>query len=79
MTDCTTDEPGSYLGIGAVATEVGVPRSTIRDWERLGLIPASERLQPGARRIWRLADLPQILKCVESRRARREERRLSAA
>lgn len=52
-----------YLSIGAVAQQAGVSPSTIKNYERQGVIPPAERTLSGYRR-YRLDQLPAIATAV---------------
>ncbi len=58
-----------FLGIGALAQELGVSPSGVRRWEKIGLIPPAAR--GAGRRVYRAGDVEAIRKQVEERRAAR--------
>jgi len=60
---------GELIGIGNVAAEMGVSRSAVRKWERLGVIPPASRVLGTEQRVFRLADLDVIRERVEAMRA----------
>ena len=74
-----TEPTDALLSTGGLAARLGVSQSAVKLWEREGAIPRGIVIEGSGRKAWRLVDLPNIQRCVEARRARREERRLSAA
>ena len=68
-TGTTTD--AQLLGIGAVATLVGVSPTCLRLWESAREIPPAIRVPPDGRRIYRSEDLALI----EQRAAKMRRRR----
>ncbi|MDP9472139.1 MAG: hypothetical protein M3Q71_15975 [Chloroflexota bacterium] len=63
-----------YIGIGGMAEAIGVSRQAIRNMELAGIVPPADRLDPGRRRIWRVADLEAIRAHVASHRANKRAR-----
>ena len=57
------------MGIGGVAAEMGVSRSAVRKWERLGVIPPAARVVGSEQRVYRVIDLDLIRERVEAMRA----------
>ncbi len=74
MADHDPSDRAAYVGIGAVASALGVSRESVRNFERRGLLPPAERVEPGTRRIWRVADIEAIRAQVEQQRAKRGDR-----
>ncbi len=66
MADRATEQ---FLGIGALAQELGVSPSGVRRWEKIGLIPPAAR--GAGRRVYRIGDVEAIRKQVEEQRAAR--------
>ena len=48
---------GDLISIGGVAKRLNISPSTVRLWERRGLIPPATRLEGSDRRVWRAGDL----------------------
>ncbi len=63
------DSETKFIGIGPLAEQLGVGRSTIRLWERKGWIEPAPRLAGSDRRVYRADDLALIRERVEERRA----------
>ncbi len=59
-----------FLGIGALAQELGVSPSGVRRWEKIGLIPPAAR--GAGRRVYRIGDVEAIRKQVQARRTTRQ-------
>ncbi len=73
------DRPGPFISIGGVAERLGVAPSTVRKWERLGVIPAAPRLEgvgATARRVYLPDDVAEIQRRVTEMRenGRRKDR-----
>ncbi len=64
MADQVTEQ---FLGIGALAQELGVSPSGVRRWEKIGLIPPAVR--GAGRRVYRASDVEAIRERVEAQRA----------
>jgi excisionase family DNA binding protein len=60
MTDRDTQPGQAYLSIGEAANRLGVSPSTLRAWERKGLI-ALAVWTPGGQRRYRAADVDALL------------------
>jgi len=60
---------GELIGIGTVAEQLGVSRSAVRKWERLGVIPTAARVVGSDQRVYRVVDLDLIRERVEAMRA----------
>ena len=73
------EDASGLISTGGLAAEVGVPISTVKLWARQGVLPEPITIRGSGRRAWRLADLPEIQRRVEARRARRETRAATAA
>ncbi len=58
-----------FIGIGPLAEQLGVGRSTIRLWERKGWIEPAPRLAGSDRRVYRVDDLEAIRAKVSEKRA----------
>jgi Helix-turn-helix domain len=52
---------GIAVGIEKAATYCDVSDTTMRDWIKRGIVPTSQ-MEPGARRLVRIADLDQALR-----------------
>ncbi len=65
------DTGREFLGIGAVANRLGLSRTRIRQLEVAGEIPASRRLIPGDRRIWRADEVEAMRQTIEAQRRHR--------
>ncbi len=65
---------GGFVSVGAVAQAVGLCPQSIRNLERRGTIPRANRLDPGRRRVWRVADIEAIRVQIEQQRAKRGDR-----
>ena len=63
-----------FLGIGAVADRLGLSRSRLRQLEEAGIIPASSRLVPGDRRVWRTDDIEPMREAIKARPAAARQR-----
>ena len=63
------DPSDEVVGIGRVAAEIGVSRSAVRKWERLGVIPPAARVGGSDQRVYRLVDIGMIRERVEAMRA----------
>lgn len=59
----------ALFGVGVLADSLGVSRSTIRSWERLGRIPPPTRLLGSERRVYRPEDLALIRERMTEMRA----------
>ncbi len=68
-----SEEP-HFLGIGGFAQACGVSRESIRKWETVGRVPPAQRLDPGNRRVWRLAEVEDVITRVRAERAARQQR-----
>jgi DNA-binding transcriptional MerR regulator len=66
----TTPRP-ELLGIGAVASALGVSPSILRRWERAAEIPAALRVAPDGRRVFRGSDFELIARRASRMRRRR--------
>ncbi len=71
----TEEAPEQFVGIGAIATALGVCPSSVRKWERRGVIPTAPRILGSDRRLYRLDDVPMIRQRVNAMRAARRRRR----
>jgi len=60
---------GELIGIGGVAEQLGVSRSAVRKWERLGVIPTAARVAGSDQRVYRVVDLDLIRQRVAEKRA----------
>ncbi len=62
-------EPGTaeLIGIGVLANQLGVAPSTVRLWERQGLVPAALRIAGQGRRVYRSTDVDAIRRVLEER------------
>ena len=56
------------ISIGGVAKRLNISPSTVRLWERRGLIPPATRLEGSDRRVWRIGDLVAISPRPEAHR-----------
>ncbi len=63
-----------FLGVGALADELGLSCSRVRQLEEAGVIPASRRLIPGFRHIWPAGDLDLIRERLDEKRAAGRQR-----
>ncbi len=63
-----------FLGIGGFAQACGVSCESVRKWEKLGRVPPAQRLNPGSRRVWRLAEVEDVITRVRAERAARQQR-----
>ncbi len=68
----TPPEEPPFLGIGGFAQACGVSREAIRKWEVAGRVPPAQRLNPGSRRVWRLAEVEDVITRVRAERAGRQ-------
>ncbi len=59
----------TFIGIGPLAEQLGVGRSTIRLWERKGWIEPAPRLAGSDRRVYQADDLETIRARVSEKRA----------
>ena len=50
------------VSTGGVARRLGVSPSTVRNYERAGLIPESMTLEGSGRKAWRESDLVDVLR-----------------
>lgn len=68
-------EPGTaeLIGIGVLADQLGVAPSTVRLWERQGLIPAAPRIAGQHRRVYRAGDVDAIRRVLEERETGRRK------
>ena len=66
----TTDE---LLSVGGLAARLNRSPSTVKFWERTGVIPSSVRVSGDNRRVWRSSDI----ELIERRIAQREAEKLS--
>jgi DNA-binding transcriptional MerR regulator len=73
------DQQRRLVSIGVVSQAVGVPPSTIRDWEKAGLLPQPARVQDGTldRRCYSLDDI-ELIRMTASARRRQQRQRQSA-
>jgi len=56
----TKDGSGGYLSSGGLAKALNVSRSSVKDWDRRGVIVPASRITGSGRRVWRVADLHTI-------------------
>ncbi len=68
-----------FLGIGGFAQACGVSRESVRKWERLGRVPAAQRIDPGSRRVWRLSEVEDVITRVRAEREAARRDRVSVA
>jgi len=62
-----------FVGIGYLADALGVSPSTVRQWERTGVIPAADRVGGSERRIYRISDVEMLRAKAPHRRDRRQK------
>jgi len=74
-----SDDAGGLVSTGVIASKFGIPVSTVKFWARRGVLPGSIEVQGSGRRAWRTADLPEIEKRIEERRAARASKAPRAA
>jgi len=63
-----TDQANRLIGIGSLARKLNAAPSTVRLWERNGLVPPAARIDGSGRRVWDIADVAAIRETVEERR-----------
>ena len=56
------------VGIGTIARELNAAPSTVRFWERRGILPAAGRIDGTGRRVWRVADIDALRARIVARR-----------
>lgn len=63
------------LSVGGLAARLGRSPSTVKFWERTGVIPASLRVSGDNRRVWRSSDVALIERQIAARNGaqRRDE------
>ena len=59
------------VGVGSVAHRLGMSASSVRTYERLGLLPPALRVDVAGRRVWRLSDIENARPIIDERRKAR--------
>ena len=65
--------PDNLIGSTSLAARLGVSPSTIKLWERVGVLEPARRVEGSNRRVYRLDDVEVIREQVQRRRDRRQK------
>ncbi len=67
------EAPDDLIGSTSLAARLGVSPSTIKLWERVGVLDPARRVEGSNRRVYRLDDVEVIREQVQRRRDRRQK------